>query len=551
MAVEPAGNPKDELIRLIYQAALEPDNFMDLVKVLEGALVDLDEDEIHIGMVRHLDTAAQLSKNNDSAFTSPTICSVTFDRNLVLRGADENACKDFGFLFGDLVSGQKLSIHSIELEEALKENLQHLQVSDESKKLIVFEHTSHKYVCYLGQTSGDRFVLTLLRNHYLDEIDLSKSLLQGLTKTEQSVCRGLFEGLSSSQIAQSFNVAPSTVKSHIKSIFSKLGLNRQVDLIRLMDQAFILEREFETLLAEGTIKPDLSNDLSIDKDTAAKKVLIGKSGRRIAFRDYGPPEGQPVLYFHGAFSCGRLSDFEIDAMSRQNLRVVAVDRPGYGATDPVVDPDIRTAALDVTRVLDELGLEEVDVLGFGKGAFFALHFAQKNPERVKTVTLCSTSFGTNYRQDKPTRPAQIMATFLRRFPGVTRSMANLYLRRISDSLTRSRIQKTWAKSPPDKAALEEEALLSHLVECGHEAFSNGVEGIVYDYLALRDAEVDLTNITQPVAAFHGGHDISLSLSEVRSLLAPLPDLRLIAKRDKGQMLFHTDIAEIAQMISRS
>jgi len=55
-----------------------------------------------------------------------------------------------------------------------------------------------------------------------------------LTNTEARVTIALTNGLTVEQVATLNNVKPSTVKSHIKSIFGKTGVNRQQDLIRLV-----------------------------------------------------------------------------------------------------------------------------------------------------------------------------------------------------------------------------------------------------------------------------------------------------------------------------
>ena len=56
----------------------------------------------------------------------------------------------------------------------------------------------------------------------------------GLTKMESQVAVLLAEGRSVAQIAAAFGRKESTVRTHVKQMFSKLGLSRQVDLVRLV-----------------------------------------------------------------------------------------------------------------------------------------------------------------------------------------------------------------------------------------------------------------------------------------------------------------------------
>ena len=49
-----------------------------------------------------------------------------------------------------------------------------------------------------------------------------QSLLELLSLREQHVLKLIGDGLSNKQIAQTLNIAPETVKSHAKNIFTKL-----------------------------------------------------------------------------------------------------------------------------------------------------------------------------------------------------------------------------------------------------------------------------------------------------------------------------------------
>jgi DNA-binding CsgD family transcriptional regulator len=58
----------------------------------------------------------------------------------------------------------------------------------------------------------------------------------GLTETEAEVAHGLYKALTPQEIARRRGVAVDTVRSQIKSVYSKLGVRRQLELIgRLRD----------------------------------------------------------------------------------------------------------------------------------------------------------------------------------------------------------------------------------------------------------------------------------------------------------------------------
>ena len=66
-------------------------------------------------------------------------------------------------------------------------------------------------------------------------------------------------------------------------------------------------------------------------------------------------------------------------------RLIAVDRPGYGASDPDPNGDEATQADDVVALLDALGIERACVLGWSSGAPGALAIGARHPQRVRAI----------------------------------------------------------------------------------------------------------------------------------------------------------------------
>lgn len=61
------------------------------------------------------------------------------------------------------------------------------------------------------------------------------ALLYNLTPAEARICESIAEGRKLSEIARQIGVATSTVRTHLLRIFDKTGVNRQTDLVRLVD----------------------------------------------------------------------------------------------------------------------------------------------------------------------------------------------------------------------------------------------------------------------------------------------------------------------------
>ncbi|MEO0708111.1 MAG: alpha/beta hydrolase, partial [Cyanobacteria bacterium J06649_5] len=63
-------------------------------------------------------------------------------------------------------------------------------------------------------------------------------------------------------------------------------------------------------------------------------LLTLPGDRRLAYADYGDPNGHPVLYFHGG-GTSRLEPLLLgdDVFVRLGLRLIAPDRPGIGRSE--------------------------------------------------------------------------------------------------------------------------------------------------------------------------------------------------------------------------
>ncbi|MFF8099880.1 alpha/beta hydrolase [Streptomyces sp. NPDC016640] len=97
-------------------------------------------------------------------------------------------------------------------------------------------------------------------------------------------------------------------------------------------------------------------------------------GRLLGWAEWGPADGTPVLVCPGA-ATSRWLGFGGGVVGSAGIRLINVDRPGLGASDPAPGRTLTSWATDIRHLIRERGLRTPSAVGFSQGAPFALALA--------------------------------------------------------------------------------------------------------------------------------------------------------------------------------
>lgn len=107
----------------------------------------------------------------------------------------------------------------------------------------------------------------------------------------------------------------------------------------------------------------------------------------------GTGSGRPLLVCNGIGASLRILDPLVDALDPA-IEVIRFDPPGVGDSPAVPFPyGLPQMAAIVDELLDELGHDEIDLMGYSWGGALAQQFALQRGSRCRNLILVSTSTG--------------------------------------------------------------------------------------------------------------------------------------------------------------
>jgi pimeloyl-ACP methyl ester carboxylesterase len=246
-------------------------------------------------------------------------------------------------------------------------------------------------------------------------------------------------------------------------------------------------------------------------------------GVRIRYFLGGPVQGEPVVLLHGLGGAAANWGLVAPELARRR-RVLAVDLPGHGGSDPLpAAPSLAPYADAAAVVAERESLAPANVVGHSFGGLVALRLAVRRPGAVRSVVLAAAAGITS-----STRFAERVLAFVgwvqpgRRISPYWRVVA------ASDLLKRAVFGHWFAADP---AALGDEAVEAVLRDIAlHTDTDSAFRALIRD-----DPRSDLHRIQAPCLVVWGASDNQLPLTDAfdyaRRLRAPV---RVVA--DCGHLL---------------
>lgn len=268
-------------------------------------------------------------------------------------------------------------------------------------------------------------------------------------------------------------------------------------------------------------------------------------GRALAYAEWGPRDGWPLLHFHG-IPDGRFSWGAGSACGARGIRLVAVDRPGVGGSDPKPGRSVADWASDVEELAERLEIARFSVSGQSAGGPYALACARELEDRVESAALisgCGRLDQPGFVRQMHTARAWWLAD---RLPG---GMALLYaasgwLTRHSPALALKLVAANFPKV--DRAVLNRPDVARRLRLAYVEATrAGGGRGLAEDMrTVLAPWGFDPAEIGISVHVFHGRRDAIAPPAHAEHWIETLADARPVWFENAGHLLLEDHSEEI-------
>lgn len=269
-----------------------------------------------------------------------------------------------------------------------------------------------------------------------------------------------------------------------------------------------------------------------------------RDGRALGFAEWGDANGAPVVAFHGGPGSRLLALGCEDTAVEFGLRLVCLERPGFGLSDPAPERTLIGWAEDVADSARALSMESLTVVGMSAGAPYALACAARLPSLIRRVGVIGGVAPPRFLLDDP------LGKLIARDRPEAEKAARRHFEAMASDVDAS-VAEMAARPGPDLAVYSRPDVQERFRETRREAFRTGIDGAVVDILLIHQPwNFELRDIVAATHWWHGSRDPIVPLTTVREATAGMQDLELTVFEDEGHAIGFTHGAEILALLAQ-
>lgn len=292
-------------------------------------------------------------------------------------------------------------------------------------------------------------------------------------------------------------------------------------------------------------------------DHTPDRATIGLSdGRTLSYLEAGDPAGLPVLFTIGSPSSAVGALAFAPAAERTGVRLICVDKPGYGGSTRDPRRILRQYGADIRDLADALGVDRVALAGQSGGGPHAIAAAHALGERVSALLLIAAYGPVEEEWVSQNTNALISSTNFcaRRAPwllGLPVSLIKFAMG--SPERVDKMLERREHKLTPEELEASKAPELSWIKLGVADAFTHGTAGAKDEFHAIGNPwGFRLEDVQAPTEVWHGAEDKSCPIAIGRGLAAHLPNAVLHELPGQGHSFFGPELDEaFASLVART
>lgn len=273
-------------------------------------------------------------------------------------------------------------------------------------------------------------------------------------------------------------------------------------------------------------------------------------------------EGQPVFWFHG-LPGSRISVLNLSKISGP-LKLIGVDRPGFGLSTFTTQRRMSDFAQDVSFLADQLKIDKFSVVGWSGGGHYAITCAALLPERItKAVVISGLSLPLN-TSEMNSMNKMMYDQGTRSFIGsmIQRQVRGRFFQFLSEP-------RKFARTSAGKYFLQQYAEVDHNFWLSKENFwsrlrevygqslveaygqgDDSIKAMIQEIKLMKKGwDVDLSQIrTGIVHIWHGTSDKNIPVYNAHKNAKEIPSAHLEIFEEAGHMFLFENLKKLSELL---
>lgn len=271
-------------------------------------------------------------------------------------------------------------------------------------------------------------------------------------------------------------------------------------------------------------------------------------GRALGWAEFGCPGGDAVLWFHG--TPGARLQVPPEAASEgtaRGIRIITVERPGFGRSTPHAYDDLRGWARDVETFADRRGVERFAAVGLSGGGPYVLACAHELADRMVAGAVLG-GLGPVRGPDAPPGYTRLLGLG-RGVLDRTRAPLGAAFSRFLQSLRPVADQALWLYMnlgpPSDRPVFARPEMQEMFKTDILTGLAGGMSGPVYDVaLFARDWGFSLRDVEVPIRFWQGDADLIVPFHHGPHQAALVRNGRLYVRPGEGHFAGFTALDQV-------